>query len=796
MSKSAVLLLLISALIPLVADGGEWASRKVGKHQTEEFRNLLENYRKALNIKDVAKMLKFEDIPFLGVEMEEAKDEKKTVYGVKLRRVYRDSPAHKCGLRTGDVIVTFNGERIPDKDSVWWVRNRLADCKAGAEVSVTVRRDGKEQELKLILGKMPEPQPPRAHPELDQNAAPSLSLLESHLREEKLLEDYLEVRRMFHRVTKRPFAPQEVKGNTILHPHLLSEVVYLLRNPEQSLLLAQQTADFLTSCFNSYNQDVAGLLHSTADKLDVTLKDYQLVKETEFTFAQFVEVVERCTDSLKKLFEKLPEEKRRELSETLMRAILREETDETEKKELMLFSLSFDYETLYRTAEELLRHLTATTIKAIDADLCGLTPLKEEVKGVEGKVLFHSKTEFGRIVVGSDGNNRYEGDDFLLIIDTGGDDVYAGGATASASPKRPLTLIIDFGGDDLYTAKGDGGCGSAVFGISVLFDVSGDDTYIAETAAEGVGVFGVGALIDLAGDDTYKAEAFCQGAAAFGIGMLLDAETQPKVEKRFTGSDKYLASHYAQGFGMPRGFGLLIDTEGNDLYQTGSVVADFRAPHRSAISLSQGFGYGWRPYSDPNFGAAGGFGFLCDINGHDTYICDYFGQGSSYWFAFGTLYDRSGDDTYIAGRYSQGAGIHLSLGVLIDNSGNDRYSAYVGVSQGCGHDIAAGILYDGAGNDIYSSGWLAQGAGNANGIGVLLDVSGNDMFHTTAPNRAQPTGNLFKKRGDVPSFGVLLDLAGKDSYTAEGRVDGTALVIGKDEKEKKLRWGIFIDPPK
>jgi hypothetical protein len=771
----------------------KWTSEQFIIEPSTVSQKVSEQYRKFLNVKEVAKLLNLREQAYFGVSMEQAVDDTgKPVQGVILRYVEKGSPAEKAGFKVGDVITKWGDAVLPEKDSLLWLREKLSSQKVGETVEVTVKRVEEETKLTVTFTKVPTICEPRAHDELADDTAFTLSAFEEFVRNNNILEDYLEVRRMFHNVTTRPFAPQEIsEGKMIYHPHLLSEIVYLLRNPEKTLLVTNQMADVVRSRFSSKNQDVAGILHLAAEKLDAPLDKYQLINEKEFTVAQFISVVRKCAEGVNKVFESLSEEKRFALADTAIKAVLREETN-PDLKEMMKVSLTVNYKKLFSVVLDLLRHLTATNLEALKTSASSLTSIKDKVDGVEGDVLYLEKTPFGRIVIGGKGKNRYIGDDFLLIIDLGGDDVYEG-ATGVSSAKLPVSVIIDYDGNDRYVANDTGGCGCGIFGVGVLYDVSGDDIYLGKTLAQGAGLFGVGALVDVAGNDTYKAESLCQGAALFGVGMLLDAQTQDPQKGRFTGSDRYLASNYAQGFGMPRGFGILVDTEGQDIYITGSYIADFRAPERSAISLSQGFGYGWRPYSDPSFGAGGGFGLLFDFSGHDTYIGDYFAQGSSYWFAFGALYDESGDDVYIAGRYSQGAGIHLSLGTLVDVSGDDRYSAYVGVSQGCGHDIACGILYDGDGNDIYNSGWLSMGAGNDNGIGILLDCNGNDVYQTTAPQTSQPTGNLCAVRGNKPSIGVLVDAAGDDKYNAPGRVNGTNLLLGKDEKEKNIRWGVFID---
>jgi HEAT repeat protein len=180
------------------------------------------------------------------------------------------------------------------------------------------------------------------------------------------------------------------------------------------------------------------------------------------------------------------------------------------------------------------------------------------------------------------------------------------------------------------------------------------------------------------------------------------------------------------------------------------------------ISLSQGFGFGWRP------DASGGIGMLVDRSGNDVYVSDIFGQGSSYWFAVGGLVDYAGNDQYVSYQYAQGAGTHITVAALVDCEGDDNYVSK-GVSQGCGHDLAIGLLHDLAGDDNYTCHDLSQAAGNANGIGVLMDDEGDDAYSVRDPNNTHGYGNL---RRDYGSVGVFLDCGGSDYYAGRG-ADGS-----------------------
>ncbi len=72
--------------------------------------------------------------------------------GVKLEGVNDDSPAAKGGLKGGDVIVKFGGKDVKDIDTYM---NALSSHKPGETVEVVVKRDGKEETLKVTLGTRP-----------------------------------------------------------------------------------------------------------------------------------------------------------------------------------------------------------------------------------------------------------------------------------------------------------------------------------------------------------------------------------------------------------------------------------------------------------------------------------------------------------------------------------------------------------------------------------------------------------------------------------------------------------------
>lgn len=371
-------------------------------------------------------------------------------------------------------------------------------------------------------------------------------------------------------------------------------------------------------------------------------------------------------------------------------------------------------------------------------------------------------TPYGIIAIGTTGSDVYEGN-HLLILDPGGNDVYAipGGKTIALS--HPVRCIIDMSGDDQYRG-GDFTIGSGYFGIGIVEDMSGNDIYSAGDVSLGAGIFGIGYVHDHSGDDTYRSATQTQGAGFFGIGILLDD----------AGNDSYSVHAHGQAFASTRGVGMLVDIQGNDTYICSGPFKDILRYDNHFESFAQGAALGYRPL------ASGGFAALMDLDGNDVYVSDIYGQGTGYWFGFGALIDAKGSDMYKAYQYAQGSGVHLAQGLLWDMEGDDNYVSH-GVSQGCGHDIATGFLLDEFGNDTYSVESLSLGAGNANAISLFEDLRGNDAY--IAMNQTNTMGYSDFRR-NYGMIGVFADAGGTDFYSNTSR---------NNEMNKKSTYGIFLD---
>ncbi len=96
---------------------------------------------------------------WLGVSIEEVSaDRTKELKlpaerGVYLREVSENSPAAKAGLKTGDVVTEFNGQRI---EGTTQFRRLVRETPAGRTVQLTVWRDGRAQQISVQLGSMEE----------------------------------------------------------------------------------------------------------------------------------------------------------------------------------------------------------------------------------------------------------------------------------------------------------------------------------------------------------------------------------------------------------------------------------------------------------------------------------------------------------------------------------------------------------------------------------------------------------------------------------------------------------------
>ncbi len=382
-------------------------------------------------------------------------------------------------------------------------------------------------------------------------------------------------------------------------------------------------------------------------------------------------------------------------------------------------------------------------------------------------------SDLGRVVLADGRNDAHDYEKpAALIIDVGGDDHYTNAGAGLPGPSC-VGICLDLAGNDKYDAGLDstGSFGVGLFGIGILWDEAGDDTYRSGKLSQGAANFGVGILIDNAGDDVYTALDESQAAATAGYGVLLDRG----------GHDRYESYRGSQAFAGPNASAVLIDLAGNDRYVANDT--DIRYPSaqnpQHNDSLGQGCATGWRADYTDGVSVPGGVAVLLDAAGDDEYTCGLFGQGAGYWYGLGMLIDQAGDGRYTGHWYVQGAAAHYAAGLLFDRAGNDRYTANQNMSQGAGHDLSVGVLIDDAGDDVYLGSTLGLGASNAAGIGIFVDKAGDDEYRTPPEICLGWVNPERGYRGLFASYGLFFDLGGTDQYL--GRQEGQPARAGAGE---------------
>lgn len=87
--------------------------------------------------------------------------------GIKLRDLTKDGPAEKAGLKSGDLVLSVNGEKVADVDDFVALVQRH---KPGDVLTLKIERDKKEEEVKVTLGQRPGSGGKKGKGPIDQNS--------------------------------------------------------------------------------------------------------------------------------------------------------------------------------------------------------------------------------------------------------------------------------------------------------------------------------------------------------------------------------------------------------------------------------------------------------------------------------------------------------------------------------------------------------------------------------------------------------------------------------------------------
>lgn len=300
--------------------------------------------------------------------------------------------------------------------------------------------------------------------------------------------------------------------------------------------------------------------------------------------------------------------------------------------------------------------------------------------------------------------------DYLLIVDLDGDDVYANNAGSNV-----VDLNYAPDGSAVPGLRGTGparGCQNALGGILADAGIAHEHNGMLNGDCQ----IAAAAVLDLNGQDRYgvledgDVDAKCTsdpvvrrmmtgGAGFAGAGILFDADP--------ASDDVYLGKTGALGVGHFSGVGLLRDAGGDDRYQAVRNSIGFSLGHALGILHDEAgddrYDYVMPAPLDPEAAnQTDGSGGVTD----DTGSCDNrprFVHGAANLGGFGLLLDEAGDDVYRGG-YS------------------DDFAAYMGTgrggSLGFGNNGGVGMLWDRAGADSYEM-YGNQGAPER-GDGVVI----------------------------------------------------------------------------
>jgi hypothetical protein len=467
---------------------------------------------------------------------------------------------------------------------------------------------------------------------------------------------------------------------------------------------------------------------------------------------------------------------------------------------------------------------------------CVETESPARVPGVEGDVLVQRTTEYGDLIIGGLGPNRYFEVQAAVIVDLGGDDVYDVDYDLDRLGRYPLRVVIDLHGNDIYSHTEPVGPGAGVFGLGLLLDQEGNDIYAqgvdaarggdraallkdaptksqeagpdmhvvdpervyggAEPAnldggfSYGAALFGIGIHIDRAGHDTYLVDKWALGAAhGPGLALLTDEE----------GDDWYVAAIQGIGIGFNKGVGIIRDRgAGDDRYQCWGVYRNSYnregAPDYGFQGYGIGIGFSWRsdrysqqPTHGPGF--VGGIGLVDDSGGNDTYVGGTFGMGVGFTAGIGMMVESAGDDVYLCVKgdaeqhCGMAGGVHHGTGMVLDRAGDDFYAS--STATGGGWDLGIGYFIDVAGSDTYTD---------------LFELG-----HRPAVSQVQ-TFSVFLDGGDADTFSETSTRWGNAAYFQPNVHQGIggnfafALLLGPETNrlptamQENLRPGVWLAP--
>jgi hypothetical protein len=450
-----------------------------------------------------------------------------------------------------------------------------------------------------------------------------------------------------------------------------------------------------------------------------------------------------------------------------------------------------DYADLIAAAQVLARLANEPWSRQLAAAFSqGATPVKAP-PGITGTVLYVEDTPYGLMVIGGSGPNTYELDHrFGLVIDLGGDDIYRGMIAASTDADHGNAVVIDLSGNDTY----DGmrlGLATGRLGVGLLIDQSGDDVYQLDLGSGGAGFGGLGILFDARGNDVYMGSRLTLGAAIGGLGLLFDASGNDRYTSHgfslgfggpqgvgavvdLQGDDQYQCGNkYPSAYNAEE---VPAAKPGDPLFQYDCFGLGTGSGKRILTKRQD-----WQAYN-----LAGGWGLLLDVDGNDRYQSANFSQGHGYFLGMGLFLDLNGNDEYLAARYGHGSSAHYGVGLFTDRNGTDRYgSSGPFYNGGVAWDHSVSAMIDGGFESDHYAFASSTGLGQADysGWGLFIEEGGDDHYQVK---------DGFG-RSSQQSVGAFFDLKGLDRYDASHSGAAADQIPSEGKVILYPNGGMFVD---
>jgi hypothetical protein len=684
----------------------------------------------ALFHSEPADLKPIEQAPFLGVTLVAVEVPGRPEFALRIDRVLPTLPAWRAGVRTGDLVLAMNGESVasvPMRDAVARLTRRIRALPPGSSARFSVLRyvthtagdaavwnDERDvgTERAVAWTRLPEVRdiwvPAHVTP-----PAPALRNPLVRSAEDNKLETLINALGplgqddLFKRIAAGTARPDVFRLPVV---DALQRDPIALRGTTRSIIDRAVPSASGADSVGRLLQLATGKIATAAAPLQISVSPAQHLKQLRERLDQ--------AERLRALaLRKLSEEAQRELAEGLPLLVLKYLEHNYVYADSNAASLARNLQTIDLAAKIDLQPLLDATalllpmtdpayLKALAADL---TRAKLDLTKA---IVLEEQTPYGIIrIAGMQDDDAAELDKVALLIDLGGNDFYREHA---GTGRNSLSVVIDLSGDDTYEASTDVSLGAGVLGVGILADLNGNDHYLGTRLSQGVGLGGVGVLLDSAGRDEYRASQFGQAASLFGVGILHDA----------SGDDRYEGRSHTQGVAVGGGAAMLVDGSGDDVfYAKGAIGSSYGTPG-TYDCWCQGAGIGMR------YLVSGGLGLLYDGGGKDRVEGGDFSQGAGYYFGFGIAAMRGkDDDRYVGNRYTMSASAHNGIAAFVEEGGSDRYDMRANVAAlGLANDYAMAWFFDGSGNDRYPAQMACGGVSMNNGFALFEDTVGKDEW--------------------------------------------------------------------